>query len=39
LRALPIPAKHLALHFATLGGDAGFVGAAGIARLHHQNKE
>ncbi len=37
-RALPIPAEHLALHFATLGGDAGFVGAAGIARLHHQNK-
>lgn len=31
-RAFPIPAAKTIIDFATLGGDAGFVGAAGIAR-------
>lgn len=32
-RALPVLSRNLALHFASLGGDAGFIGAAGIGRL------
>jgi len=35
-RALPVLTDNLSLHFATLGGDAGFIGAAGIARLTYQ---
>ena len=36
-RAFPTLAKETVIDFATLGGDAGFIGAAGIARLsHHQ---
>src|SRR5213076_556602 len=31
-RAFPIPAQRTTIDFATLGGDAGFIGAAGIAR-------
>lgn len=31
-RAFPIPASHTVVDFASLGGDAGYIGAAGIAR-------
>jgi glucokinase len=37
--AFPIPAARTTIDFATLGGDAGFIGAAGIARIEfHRNK-
>jgi glucokinase len=32
-RAFPIPAAKTAIDYATLGGDAGYIGAAGCARL------
>lgn len=32
-RAFPIPASRTIIDFASLGGDAGFIGAAGCARL------
>ncbi len=32
-RAMPIQAKNAVIEFATLGGAAGYIGAAGIARL------
>jgi glucokinase len=32
-RALPIPAQKTSIEFAELGGDAGYIGAAGLARL------
>lgn len=32
-RAFPTLAQHTTIDYATLGGDAGFIGAAGIARL------
>ncbi|HEY1068774.1 MAG TPA: ROK family protein [Pirellulales bacterium] len=32
LRAFPTISKNLQLHYASLGGDAGYIGAAGIAR-------
>ena len=32
-RAMPIQSKHAMIEFATLGGAAGYIGAAGIARL------
>jgi glucokinase len=35
-RAFPIVAERITLDFASLGGDAGFIGAAGVARLEHQ---
>ena len=38
-RALPVLSGKLSLHFASLGGDAGFIGAAGIARLAHAQHE
>jgi glucokinase len=31
--ALPVPAEKTVVDFATLGGDAGYLGAAGVARL------
>ena len=31
--ALPLPAAKTLIDYATLGGDAGFIGAAGCARL------
>ena len=31
-RAFPIPANNTRIDFATLGGDAGYIGAAGCAR-------
>ena len=34
--ALPRLAEDTAIEFATLGGDAGYIGAAGVARLDHQ---
>jgi len=37
-RAFPIPAQRTVIDFATLGSDAGFIGAAGIARLDHHRK-
>jgi len=36
LRAFPTLAASTAIEFAQLGGDAGYIGAAGIARLQHQ---
>ena len=37
--ARPIPARDTVLDFATLGGDAGFIGAAGVARLAHRSRQ
>ena len=38
--AFPIPAQRTTIDFATLGGDAGFIGGAGIARIeYHRNKK
>jgi glucokinase len=37
--AFPIPAQRTTIDFATLGGDAGFIGAAGIARLDFHQRE
>ena len=34
-RALPIPAQKTSIEFAQLGGDAGYIGAAGLARLEY----
>jgi glucokinase len=33
--ARPVPARDTVIDFATLGGDAGFIGAAGVARLDY----
>lgn len=35
-RAFSLLAERIVLDFATLGGDAGYIGAAGIARLEYQ---
>jgi glucokinase len=35
---LPFPTKKVQIAFASLGSDAGFIGAAGCARLLVQNK-
>ncbi|HPP52568.1 MAG TPA: ROK family protein [Thermoguttaceae bacterium] len=35
-RAFALLAERITLDFAALGGDAGYIGAAGIARLEHQ---
>jgi glucokinase len=35
-RALPIPAAETQIDFASLGGDAGYIGAAGLARQEYQ---
>jgi glucokinase len=37
-RAFPIPAARTVIDFAQLGGDAGYIGAAGIARLAYKKK-
>ncbi|MBS0208520.1 MAG: ROK family protein [Planctomycetes bacterium] len=37
-RAFPVPAERVQIVYATLGGDAGYIGAAGIARLAVKNK-
>ena len=34
-RAFPLLAERTVIDFATLGGDAGYIGAAGIARVEH----
>lgn len=36
-RSFPVLARRTTIEFASLGGDAGFVGAAGIARTHTLN--
>ena len=35
-RAFPVLAQKTTIEFASLGGDAGYIGAAGLARLAHQ---
>ncbi len=35
-RAFPIITEGVSIDFASLGGAAGYIGAAGIARLQHQ---
>lgn len=37
-RAFPIPAQRTVIDFALLGSDAGYIGAAGIARVEHHRK-
>ena len=37
--AFPIPAQRTTIDYALLGSDAGFIGAAGIARLEHHKKK
>ena len=34
-RAFPVLARRITIDFASLGGDAGYLGAAGIARIDH----
>jgi len=36
--AFPIPAQRTVIDYAALAGDAGFIGAAGIARVEHHRK-
>jgi glucokinase len=38
-RAFPIPAQRTTIDFAALGSDAGYIGAAGIARLDHHRRQ
>jgi glucokinase len=35
-RAFPLPAQKTKIDYATLGGDAGYLGAAGLARIAHR---
>jgi glucokinase len=35
-RALPIPAQKTSIEFAQLGGDAGYIGVAGLSRLEYR---
>ncbi len=37
-RAFPIPAERTTIRYASLGGDAGYAGAAGLARLEHRRR-
>jgi glucokinase len=37
-RTFPALADSVKVHLASLGGDAGYLGAAGIARLSHHNE-
>ena len=37
-RAFPIPAAQTRIDYASLGGDAGFIGAAGCARWRFTGK-
>ena len=37
-RAFPLLAERITLDFAALGSDAGYIGAAGIARLEHRKQ-
>ncbi|HEY5311925.1 MAG TPA: ROK family protein [Pirellulales bacterium] len=36
-RAFPVPAEMTKIDYASLGSDAGYIGAAGLARLAHRN--
>jgi glucokinase len=38
LRALPVPAAETVIDFASLGADAGYIGAAGMARVEYRRK-
>lgn len=37
-RAFPVLAARTSIEYARLGGDAGFIGAAGLARLEHRRR-
>jgi glucokinase len=37
-RALPVPAAETVIEFASLGADAGYIGAAGMARVEYRRK-
>ncbi len=37
-RALPVPAEETVIEFASLGADAGYIGAAGMARVEYRRK-
>ena len=37
-RAFAVLAERITLEFASLGGDAGYIGAAGIARSEHRRQ-
>ncbi len=37
-RALPVPADKTKIDFASLGSDAGYIGAAGLARMEYRRK-
>jgi glucokinase len=37
--AFPIPAQRTNIDYAMLGGDAGFIGAAGIARIEYHREK
>ncbi len=37
-RAMPVLAREMKIDFAELGGDAGYIGAAGLARVWHQKQ-
>ena len=37
-RALPIPAAKTTIDFAMLGGDAGYIGVAGLARADYRRQ-
>ena len=37
-KAFPIPAQQTTIEFATLGSDAGYLGAAGLARAAYQHQ-
>lgn len=39
LRAFPVPAENTIIDYASLGGDAGYIGAAGCARLEFSNTQ
>ncbi len=38
-RAFPVLAERTTIDYATLGGDAGYIGAAGIARVEHMKTQ
>jgi glucokinase len=38
-RAFPVPAARVKIQYAELGADAGFIGAAGLARLTHRRRD
>lgn len=38
-RAFPVPARGTKIEYASLGADAGYIGAAGVARLAHRRSK